>query len=70
MAKGIFIDAQRNGYSPEQCGRTLTIRELINELEQYDSDMPIYLKNDNGYTYGSIKEDDIKCNDDEEYEEE
>lgn len=52
----VFIEGRRNGYSPEQCGRTMTVGELIEFLEQFDEDAPIYLNNDNGYTYGSITE--------------
>lgn len=43
----IYIEGNRNGYSPEQCGRTLTVGELIEILER-------------GYTYGSITEEDIE----------
>lgn len=55
----LIINAIRNGYTPEQCGNTLTVQELIEILEQYDGDMPVYLSHDNGYTYGSINEEDI-----------
>ena len=55
----IYIEGNRNGYGPDQCGRTLTVGELIEILEQYDEDRLIYLRNDNGYTYGSITEQDI-----------
>lgn len=55
MAKQIvFIEGRRDGYSPEQCGRTLTVQELIEVLEEMDPEAKVYLKNDNGYTYGSI----------------
>lgn len=55
----IFIKGKRNGYSPDQCGQTLTVGELIEILEQFDYGRPIFLRNDNGYTYGSITEQDI-----------
>ena len=55
----IYINGNRNGYGPDQCGRTLTVGELIEIFEQYDEDRLIYLRNDNGYTYGSITERDI-----------
>ena len=58
--EAIYIHGKRNGYAPEQCGRTLTAGELIEFLEQFDESTPIYLKNDNGYTYGSITECDIE----------
>lgn len=55
----LYIEGKRNGYCLDQCGRTLTVGELIEILEQYDHDRPVYLRNDNGYTYGSITERDI-----------
>lgn len=58
--KALFINGKRNGYDPKQCGRTLTVGELIEILNNYDSDRPVYLRNDNGYTYGSIREYDIE----------
>ena len=59
MEKTLYINGNRNGYSPDQCGRTLTVGELIGILEEYDEDRLIYLVNDEGYTYGSIEERDI-----------
>ena len=50
----ITIEANREGYSPDQCGSTMTVGELINYLEQFDEDQKVYISNDNGYTYGSI----------------
>jgi hypothetical protein len=55
----LIINAKRNGYSPEQCGRTLTVGELIRELECFDPNEKIYLSHDNGYTYGSVTENDL-----------
>ncbi len=66
--KPLYIDGKRNGYGIDQCGRTLTVGELIALLEEYDDDRPVYLRNDNGYTYGSITEYDIHPA--EEFEEE
>lgn len=54
--KALFIEGRRNGYNPSQCGNTMTVADLMAYLEQFDEDTPIYLKNDNGYTYGSIDE--------------
>jgi len=56
----VFIEGTRNGYNPNQCGRTMTVKELIEYLEQFDEDAKIYLKNDNGYTYGSINDYNIE----------
>lgn len=62
----LFINGKRNGYSTEQCGKTLTAGELIALLQDLDENTPIYIKNDNGYTYGSITRNDIEEGDDEE----
>ena len=51
----LFIEGRRSGYSPDSCGRTMTVGDLIEYLSQFDEDMPVFLKNDNGYTYGEIK---------------
>lgn len=67
--KALFIEGKRNGYGIDQCGRTLTVRELIEILEEFDEDRPVYLRNDNGYTYGSITEGDINTAEDLGYEE-
>ena len=50
----LFIEGRRNGYTIEQCGTTLTVEDLNEYLEQFDPEPPIYICNDNGYTYGSI----------------
>lgn len=59
----LYINGNRNGYAPEQCGQTLTVGELIRILTDYMEygweDVPVYLMNDNGYTYGSITALDI-----------
>ena len=58
--KGLFITGTRSGYAPEQCDTTFTINELIENLEYIKEicggDLPVYLYNDNGYTYGHINE--------------
>lgn len=53
----ILLEADRSGYSIEQVGRTMTVRELIDFLEsRYDDEDEIYISNDNGFTYGAITE--------------
>ena len=59
IREALFINADNNGYEPSQCGRTITVGELIDLLSDFDEDMPIYLKFDNGYSYGSIRYDDF-----------
>lgn len=58
--EALFIAGKREGYSVDQCGRTFTVGELIEILSAFDEDTPIYLRNDGGYTYGSITELDIE----------
>ena len=66
----IFINTKKQGYSPEQCGKTLTVGELIDLLNGFDPDSKIFLKNDNGYTFGSIRDSDLDEEEDENEEEE
>ncbi|RKI66954.1 hypothetical protein D7V91_11440 [bacterium 1xD42-67] len=61
----IYIDTKREGYGPDQCKRTMTVGELIAFLSDFDEDRPVYLCNDNGYTYGSITDRDIRDPDEE-----
>lgn len=54
------IETHHDGYSVDQCERTITARQLIDYLEENcDDDTPIYFSNDNGYTYGHISLYDI-----------
>ena len=50
----LFINANRTGYAPDQIRSTMTVAELIAALEEFPEDAPVYLKHDNGYTYGGI----------------
>ena len=63
MAKVLYINAQLEGYGIDQIRHTMTVGELIRYLEDFDEDTPVYLKHDNGYTYGGIRwnsfEDDV-----------
>ncbi len=56
MARTLFIEGRRDGYGIDQCGTTMTVGELIEFLSDFDEDSPLYLSNDNGYTYGRITE--------------
>ena len=55
--RALFLEANRDGYSPRQCGETLTVAELTAWLENFPDEMPIFLRHDNGFTYGAITED-------------
>lgn len=46
----------------------MTVADLMAYLEQFDEDTPVYLNNDNGYTYGSIDEMSFEEQDDEDEE--
>ena len=71
MAKTILtIDGRREGYAPEQIGRTMTVGELISYLENYDEDTPVMINNDDGYTYGSITDSSFREEEMEDDEEE
>lgn len=62
----VTLETGRDGYSPDQCGRTLTVQQMIDILSGFDPDSKVYLSNDRGYTYGAIRD----CSFDEIYEEE
>lgn len=63
----LFIEGRREAYGTEDIRRTMTVRELIEYLEQFDEDAPVYLNNDGGYTYGGITESSFEeVEDDEE----
>ena len=66
----LTIEAHRDGYSVDQVYETMTIGDLIYELENYPEDTPVYISNDRGYTYGGISEDDLSLKYVEEEEEE
>ena len=57
----IIIEARREEYSEYKAAEnTMTIRELINELECWAEDFgdeaKVVLSHDNGYTYGGIRQ--------------
>ena len=66
----LFIEGRRNGYAPDQCGRTMTVGDLIDWLGQFDEDAEVFLINDGGYTYGSIDEHSFEEDFEEESEDE
>lgn len=62
----LLIETERTGYAINQIYHTLTVGELIAQLEQFDEDTPVYFSNDNGYTYGGIHYDSFKDYEEEE----
>lgn len=64
MKRAIYIEGNRSGYAPDQCeSRTMTVGELIDALGEfanaYGEDALVFLRNDNGYTYGHFCYEDI-----------
>ena len=57
--KYLKIRGIRDGYTPSQCDHTMTVGELISYLENFDSDLPVYLNHGNGYTYGYVSEETV-----------
>ena len=64
MLNALFIEGKRNMYGIDKYSTTLTVGELIQILSEYDEDTPVYLRNDGGYTYGSITGRDINTAED------
>ena len=54
------INANRIGYAPDQIRSTMTVAELMAALEEFPEDAPVYLRHDNGYTYGGITWQDLE----------
>ena len=64
-----LLHTKRSDYSAKEAAKhTISVGELIRELENYDEDEPIVFCNDNGYTYGSISTRLVVEVDDEEEE--
>ena len=52
----VMIEGRRDDYSAgDLIDNTMTVGELISLLEEYNSDTPVMINNDNGYTYGAIR---------------
>lgn len=56
----LVLKTERQGYGLEQLGTTMTVRELIEFLEQFRDETEVFLSFDNGYTYGTIDENDFE----------
>lgn len=54
------MDARRDAYSPTQLGSSITVGELIEVLQGYDENLPVFTSHDDGYTFGDISEDDFE----------
>ena len=56
----VIMEVHRRGYSTDQITDTISVRELIDILSQFDEDAKIYTSHDNGYTFGGIHEEDFE----------
>ena len=68
--KELILNTFRGGYGTDQINHTMTVGELIEFLQDFDPDMPVYTAHDNGYTYGPIEDWRFEERDPEEDEEE
>lgn len=53
----LLIEGRRDGSEPDQCCTTMSLSELISNLQSIynrEGDMAVFLCNDEGYTYGSV----------------
>ena len=55
----VIIRANNEGYTHAQVRDTMTVGELISQLEQYDENSRVYLSFDDGYTFGGLNPRDI-----------
>ncbi len=60
MKQIIYINANRTGYGIDQIRHTMTVGELLAYLEDCDPEAPVYMKHDNGYTFGGITQQDFE----------
>lgn len=57
MEKAVFIRTSADGYNPSQVSKTMTVGELVEHLSNnFDQSLPIYLDNDDRYSFGGIVE--------------
>lgn len=61
----IIIEVHRKGYATGQIRDTMTVGDLIEKLEQFESDALVYTSHDNGYTFGGINEWDFEEEEDD-----
>lgn len=57
----IVIDTFREGYGFDQISKTMTVKELIEFLQDFDEDEKVYLGFDRRWTYGGIREGMFEC---------
>lgn len=50
------METTRDAYNLGQIEYTMTVKDLINYLENYGDDYLVVFSNDRGYTYGELRE--------------
>lgn len=61
MANIVILKTNRSHYNIDDAAyESMTVGQLIEELEYLDKNSKIVFSNDNGYTYGYITENTIK----------
>ena len=61
MANIVILRTNREFYNADDAASSsITVRDLIEELEHYDKDSKVVFSNDGGFTYGYINESRIK----------
>ena len=67
----VIIEVHRTGYATDQIKETMTVGDLIEKLEQFESDALVYTSHDRGYTFGGINDwdfDEIEEDDEWDFE--
>lgn len=66
VRKAIVFEALRRGYGIDQVADSLmTVAELMEILQEYDDDTLVVISHDNGYTYGSLRLEDERVENEE-----
>lgn len=56
MQRIVVLNSNRSEYSIRPAAeKSITVKELIKELEQYDEDEKVVFSNDSGYTFGYVR---------------
>ena len=56
----VILHTNRDDYNIEKCAdKSLSVSEVINILSRYPDDAKVVFSNDNGYTYGIVKNSSI-----------
>lgn len=58
QTRPVIIRVERDRYSTE--GATLTVAELIEQLQNYPANAAVYVEHDNGYSYSALHEESIR----------